>query len=84
MATPSVSEFPDLPHANEQAQKAATLLETATHNLTHYPPDEPAEARAQRLRGAAILCVTAALEVANVAGWHEAAHAAAVHGLVSR
>ncbi len=78
----SRSDFPDLAHANEQAQKAATLLETATHNLVHYPSDEGPQARAQRLRGAAILCVTAALEISNAAGWHEAAHAAVIHGLV--
>lgn len=82
MTVPNLPEFPDLAHAIDQAQKAATLLETAAYNLSHSPPGEDLQTRAQRLRGTAILCTTAALEVMNVAGWHEAAHAAAVHGLV--
>jgi hypothetical protein len=84
MTIRSVPEFPELAHASEQAHKAATLLETATHNLTHYQPGEDRATRAQRLRGAAILCTTAALEIMNTAGWHEAAHSAAVHGLVKQ
>lgn len=82
MTDSSLAEFPELAAAHEQAQKAATLLETAAHNLTHYEPDEPLADRAQRLRGAAVIASTAAQEVMGAVGWHEAAAAAASHGLL--
>jgi hypothetical protein len=43
---------------------------------------EDAAARAQRLRGAAILATTAALELMKSAAWNDAASEAEAHGLV--
>jgi hypothetical protein len=83
MASAPLPNFPGLAGANSQANKAIMLLETAAHNLTHYLDDESdCLARAQRMRGAAILAMTAVLELMNAAGWHEAACAAVVDGLL--
>jgi hypothetical protein len=78
----AVRTFPGLAHADAQAQRAASLLETATHTLVTPVAQEDWGARAQRLRAAAILATTAALEIMNSAGWSDAASEAAAHGLV--
>lgn len=81
-ALSGASAFPGLAAADAQSQRAASLLETATHNLITPVAQEDWAARAQRLRAAALLATTAALEMMNSAGWSDAASAAAAHGLV--
>lgn len=82
MANPRLPDFPGLVDQNHAAHKAALLLETAAHSLRTYLDEENCAAQAQRLRGAAILASTAAIELGVCAGWHEAACSAVDSGLV--
>jgi hypothetical protein len=72
----------DLRCQQKQAARAATLLEHAVETLHAEQPNEERAVKAQRLRGAAVVAQTAALELMAVCGWLESAHAAELHALV--
>jgi hypothetical protein len=71
----------DLKAQRKQAGRAALLLEQATACLQVDEPSEDYADRAQRLRGAAVIVTSAAIEIAITCGWLEAAHAAEINGL---
>jgi hypothetical protein len=65
-----------------QAARAAILLEQVVETLHGAPVNEGRGAKAQRLRGAAMVAQTAALELMATCGWLDGAQAAEMHGLV--
>ncbi len=68
-------------HEN-QAARAAVLLEQVVETLHGAPVNEGRGAKAQRLRGAAMVAQTAALELIATSGWLDGAQAAELHGLL--
>lgn len=80
----STFDFPDLTVAERGASRALVLLETAAQNAREAEGLEGWAERAQRLRGAAALATTAAIELAHVSGWNAAADAASQAGLLDR
>jgi hypothetical protein len=78
----SAEDFPELAAKDREADRAALLLETAAENVTDARVDQTYAERAQRLRGAAVIATSAALELMNAAGWYEAAATASAHGLL--
>jgi hypothetical protein len=72
----------DIKAQRKQASRAVLLLEQAVTSLQVDEPDEASADKAQRMRGAAVLATSAALELAVTCGWLEAAHAAELCGLL--
>jgi hypothetical protein len=72
----------DRRHQDDQASRAGTLLRHAAEAVDSGRPSETTADRAQRLRGAAVLAQTAALELAVTCGWSEAAASAEQAGLL--
>jgi DNA polymerase III delta prime subunit len=70
----------ELKAQHTQAERAITLLETAAAALRTDDLTEAYDVRAQRMRGAAVLAHSAALELAITCGWFEAAHALEISG----
>jgi hypothetical protein len=66
----------------KEAARAAFLLEHAVETLRAEQPGEERSVKAQRLRGAAVVAQTAALELMVTCGWLESAQSAEAHGLV--
>jgi hypothetical protein len=62
----------ELAHRLSQAAKACDLLRNAADRLEGGDPEETRSEQAARMRGAGILALTAALELASVSGWIEA------------
>ncbi len=65
-----------------QAERAHSLLEQVCTTLESEPAEEPYDAKAQRLRGAAVLAERAASELWVTVGWLEAAESATRLGLL--
>ena len=81
--TPNVEGWlADLRCQQKQATRATVLLEHAVETLHAEQPNEERTVKAQRLRGAAVVAQTAALELMATCGWLESAHAAELHGFV--
>jgi hypothetical protein len=55
-----------------QAAKACDLLRSAIDRAESGDPDETRSEQAARLRGVAVLALTASLEIAATSGWLEA------------
>jgi hypothetical protein len=72
----------DLKCQEQQAARAAFLLEHAVETLREEQPDEDRGVKAQRLRGAAVVAQTAALELMATCGWLECAQAVEMRGLL--
>jgi hypothetical protein len=74
----------DLRCQEKQASRAILLLEHAVETLQgSSEPNEERMAKAQRFRGAAVVTLSAALELLVTCGWLEGAHAGEMHGLIS-
>jgi hypothetical protein len=71
----------DQQHQEEQGRRAGILLRHAADAAEAQRANEAPAERAQRLRGAAVLAQTAALELAVTCGWSEAAASAKASGL---
>jgi hypothetical protein len=81
--TPNVDGWlADLRCQQKQGARAAVLLEHAVETLHAEQPNEERTVKAQRLRGAAVVAQTAALELMATCGWLESAHAAEQHALI--
>lgn len=63
---------PELRAQLSKAAKAAELLRSAAERIDSQDPEESCAELSARLRGAAVLGHTAALELAAVSGWLEA------------
>jgi hypothetical protein len=76
MADPNVPEPPAWRHQLaarlSQAAKAADLLRSAVDRIEAGDPDETRSEQAARLRGVAVLALTASLEISATSGWLEA------------
>jgi hypothetical protein len=82
--TPNIEGWlADLRCQQKQAGRAAVLLEHAVETLHAEQPNEDRSVKAQRLRGAAVVAQTAALELMATCGWLESVHAAEMQGLIA-
>src|SRR4051794_14186126 len=66
----------------EGTDRIATVIETALHNLRHPDTGDGYAGQALRLRGAAVLLATAAIETATHAGSYELAAAVSASGML--
>jgi hypothetical protein len=73
----SLDALPGMAEADRRIERSVEVLRSATEQLKPPRAGETREDLAVRLKGAAVLAATAALEISTVAGWNEAAHAAA-------
>lgn len=75
-------DFPDLLEAQQKASRALDVLASAIEQLKPPKNGETREDLAVRLRGSAVLAATACIELSAVSGFHEAAAAASVAGVL--
>jgi hypothetical protein len=78
----SARNFPGLHEADLRCEKAADVLRSALEQMRPPRNGETWADLAVRLKGASVLAATGALELAAVAGWNEAAHAAGEAGVL--
>jgi len=69
---------------DEQTRRAGVLLRHAAETVEGERANEAPADRALRLRGAAVLAQSAALELAVSCGWNEAVASAEESGLLDR
>ncbi len=78
----ALRDFPGLATAEQQTDNAARILRGAIERLEGDVPEGGWSARAHQLRGIAIVLHAAALELACISGWNQAASAAAEAGVL--
>jgi hypothetical protein len=75
-------DAPGLFEASRRVEKSVDVLRSAIDQLKPPREGERWAELAVRMKGAAILAATAALEISTVAGWNESASAMAEAGLL--
>lgn len=80
----SFIDFPELAHIDRETAQAALLLEQAAGHASDDNTAETYAEHAQRLKGAAVIATTAAMELMKASGYYEAAAAAGAHRLLDR